>query len=68
MGILIFPGIDWENISTTQGPGDAFQEILKDCYLYQHVQENTPGWSNDNPSLIDWGRYGKVEASLGKGW
>lgn len=55
-GDINYPGIDWENISTSQGPGEdeyEFIETIRDCFLYQHILENTRGRGSDNPSLID---------------
>ena len=45
-GDLSYPGIDWENTSASQGPGEMeyeFLESVRDCFLYQHVQESTRG-------------------------
>ncbi|KAH3736225.1 hypothetical protein DPMN_042788 [Dreissena polymorpha] len=45
-GDLNYLGIDWENTSTSQGPGEMeneFLESVRDCFLYQHVQDSTCG-------------------------
>ena len=57
MGDLNFRDIDWESSTTvrnnTADISFQFIECLRDCYLFQHVQEPTRQRGTDNPSTLD---------------
>ena len=57
MGDLNFRDIDWESSTTvrnnTADISSQFIECLRDCYLFQHVQEPTRQRGTDNPSTLD---------------
>ena len=56
LGDFNYPGIDWINWVTESNQGDSqyeFIETVRDCYLYQHIQEPTRGRGSNIPSCID---------------
>ena len=56
LGDFNYPGIDWINWTTESNQGDSqyeFIETVRDCYLYQHIQEPTRGRGSNIPSCID---------------
>ena len=57
MGDLNMRNIDWETLTTkgnsTTDLSFRFIECLRDCYLYQHVQEPTRQRGTDNPTTLD---------------
>ena len=56
MGDFNFPEIDWLDQSTSVSEthiASRFLENIRDCYLYQLVQENTRYRIGQEPSLFD---------------
>lgn len=56
MGDFNFPEIDWLDQSTSVSEthiASRFLENIRDCYLYQHVHENTRYRTGQEPSLLD---------------
>jgi hypothetical protein len=56
MGDLNLPGIDWDSGVIQGGTGTInykFVELLRDCYLHQHITEPTRGRWTDKPSTLD---------------
>ena len=42
-----------DNKSREESREARFIESIRDCYLYQHIEQVTRRRGNDNPSLID---------------
>ena len=56
MGDFNYREINWKSWTTPHGEGSKeskFMEAVRDCFLFQHVEEPTRIRGNDNPSLID---------------
>ena len=57
MGDMNLTDIDWVNLrcktNNTDDINYKFLECVRDCYLYQHVNENTRQRGEDEPSAID---------------
>ena len=56
VGDFNYRDINWKSGTTPHGEGSkeaAFMEAVRDCFLFQHVEEPTRIRGNDNPSLID---------------
>ena len=56
LGDFNYPGICWENYSTSKGTDECeyhFVECVKDCYWFQHIKETTRGRGTNNASLLD---------------
>ena len=56
LGDFNYPGIDCINWVTESNQCDSqyeFIETVRDCYLYQHIQEPTRGRGSNIPSCID---------------
>ena len=56
VGDFNYNKINWENCSTSKGEESKeyeFLETLRDCFLYQQVNEPTRHRGSDEPSLID---------------
>ena len=56
VGDFNYKTINWKSWTTTGGensPELAFIEGVRDCYLYQHVENPTRRRGNDEPSLLD---------------
>ena len=52
-----YPGIDWINWATESNQGDSqydFIETVRDCYIYQRIQEPTMDRESNIPSSIDF--------------
>ena len=52
-----FNDINWDNLTCKTSNKDdinyKFLECIRDCYLFQHVNENTRQRGEDNPSMLD---------------
>ena len=57
MGDMNFNDINWDNLTCKTTNKDdinyKFLECIRDCYLFQHVNENTRQRGEDNPSMLD---------------
>ena len=57
MGDFNLTEIDWQNCSSINKNPDninyQFAECIKDCYLYQHINEPTRQRGSDTPSTLD---------------
>ena len=56
VGDFNYREINWKTWTTTHGESSKeskFLEKVRDCFLFQHVEEPTRARGNDNPSLID---------------
>ena len=56
VGDFNYRTINWQNWTTPhqeEHPEEEFLETLRDCYLYQHIQEPTRCRGTDEPSTID---------------
>ena len=56
MGDFNYRDINWKSWTTPHGECSKemeFMEAVRDCFLFQHVEEPTRSRGNDNPSLID---------------
>jgi hypothetical protein len=54
MGDFNYPKIDWISWTTTgDKEGESFIEVIRDCYLYQHVLKNTRARIDCEPSALD---------------
>jgi len=56
VGDFNFPGIDWENYTTTHSENHVtfkFIETLRDNFMHQHVNEHTRCRLGQAPSLLD---------------
>ncbi|MES9881396.1 MAG: reverse transcriptase domain-containing protein [Sedimenticola sp.] len=56
MGDFNFKEINWENYMTTVGElhmATQFLECIKDCFLFQHVQQPTRLRAGNIPSILD---------------
>ena len=56
VGDFNYRNINWKTWTTPNGENSKeskFVEVLRDCFLFQHVEEPTRARGNDDPSLID---------------
>ena len=55
-GDFNYPNIDWDlyrNLNDTMDKEFRFLEIVKDCFLFQHVNKPTRGRGTNIPSILD---------------
>ncbi len=54
-GDFNFTHIDWDSVSARENdiPSTEFLDAIQDCFLYQHIAQNTRIRGNDQPSMLD---------------